>query len=125
MSEADEKRRQWGGVIWENPGEVPAGSYQTFVLRYVAGSLGIDEQGGIRISIRDITDYGKFQTTDPAADNYVAVQVPSHLKVKAEFTRKGNVRPYRPTLFVHIDDGALNQGGEGCGALKGPNPADV
>lgn len=112
MSEADEQRRQWGAVIWENPGEVPAGSYQTFVLRYVAGSLGIDEQGGIRISIRDITDYGKFQTTDPAADNYVSVQVPSNLKVKAEFTRKGNVRPYRPTLFVHIEDGALYQGEE-------------
>ena len=112
MKDAEEKRRQWGGIIWENPGSVTAGSYQTFVLRYVAGSLGIDEQGGIRICIRDTSDHGKFQTTDPKADNYVTVQTRSDLNVKAEFTRKGNVRPYRPTLFVHIDDDSLREGEE-------------
>ncbi|MCZ6729446.1 MAG: DUF3604 domain-containing protein [SAR324 cluster bacterium] len=113
MSTGDEeKRRNWGGVIWEDPGQVAAGSYQTFVLRYVAGSLGIDEQGGIRISIRDQSDHGYFQTSDPKADNYVSVQIRPDLKVKAEYTRKGNVRPYRPTLFIHIFDGPLNEGEE-------------
>ncbi len=110
--EAAERKRTWGGIIWEDPGRVVAGSYQSFVLRYVAGSLGIDEQAGIRISIRDQSDHGKFQMTDPKADNYVTVQTRADLKVKAEFTRKGNVRPYRPTLFIHIDDGALNEGEE-------------
>ena len=105
-----ERLRQWGRVIWERPPALAAGSYQSFTLAYTAGSLGIDENGGIRVSFRFVSDFGAFQFTDPAADNYVTAHTRPGLRLSLEFQRKGNIRPFQKTLFVHVLDGALAEG---------------
>ncbi|NIQ52967.1 MAG: hypothetical protein GWN71_05810, partial [Gammaproteobacteria bacterium] len=81
-------------------------------LRYVAGSMGLDEHGGIRLSFRDTTDFGGFQFHDPAGDNYVAAYTREGLRLHLEFSRKGNIRPYRKALYIHVLDGSLNEGEE-------------
>lgn len=113
MEAADrEKQRQWGHLIWEKPGPLAAGSYQSFTLRYVAGSLGLDENGGIRISFRRVSDFAALQFDDPRADNYVTAHTRPGLRLSLDFQRKGNVRPFQKTLFIHVQDGSLAEGEE-------------
>ncbi|MCH9046521.1 MAG: DUF3604 domain-containing protein [SAR324 cluster bacterium] len=107
-----EQQRQWGRVVWEKPDALPAGSYQTITLRYRAGSLGIDEHGGIRVSFRFVSDFGTLQLSDPGADNYVTASTRQGLRLELSYVSKGNVRPYQKTLFVHVMDGALWEGDE-------------
>lgn len=105
-----ERQRQWGRVIWERPPALAAGSYQSFTLRYTAGSLGIDENGGVRISFRFVSDFAPLQFDDPAADNWVTAHTRPGIRLALEFQRKGNVRPFQKTLFVHVLDGSLAEG---------------
>ena len=49
-------------------------TFQSFVLTYTVGTLGIDDTGGIRIAWRTVGDTGRLQTADPAAPNYVTAE---------------------------------------------------
>ena len=109
---AEERTRQWGRIRWEVPEAVTVGSYQSLIMRYEAGSLGIDENGGIRVSFKSAGDLGMPQVSDPEADHYVSASTRSGLRLKMEASPNGGARPYRMTLFIQVLDGSLFPGEE-------------
>ena len=110
----DELFRQWGrAALTSLPrAGVVAGSYQTITLRYRAGSLGIDEDGGIKLAFRFVSDVAQLQTADPRGDNYVSATTSGRADIELKVERKGTRRPFQRTLFVHARNGALVEGDE-------------
>lgn len=84
-------------------------SFQTFTLTYTVGKIGIDDNGGIRIAFRKLTDHGLLQTTNPAAENYVSVSTDGESNVSLTFDQTGQ-RPWMRILTVHVRGGYLKQG---------------
>ncbi len=54
-----------GAVSIVPNGSFEAGSYQTFVLTYVAGKFGIDDSGSMRVCFRFASDQTRPQFEDP------------------------------------------------------------
>ena len=110
---AAELLRQWGDasiVAGVTPQGVPAGSYQTIVLRFTVGSMGLDEDGGFKLAFRFVSDAGVLQATDPAADDFVSATTSGRATIELQPERKGTVRPFQRTLFVHVRNASLAEG---------------
>jgi hypothetical protein len=105
--------RQWGDaeIVAGVPADgVPAGSYQTITVRFTVGSMGLDEDGGFKLAFRFVSDAGILQPTDPAADDYVTATTSGRAALELQSERKGTVRPFQRTLFVHVRKATLAQG---------------
>ncbi len=90
-----------------NPVEVR--SYQTFVLTYTAGRLGIDDTGAIRVCFRMIGDGGKPQTGDPRAPNYVSASCSGDGHIELTVGPHGQ-RPWALAVTAHLRGGYLSEG---------------
>ena len=66
----------WGS-LHVNKGVIEAGSWQELHLSYRVGSAGLAKSGNLRITFRPDSDWADFQTRDPAADNYLSVELAS------------------------------------------------
>ena len=101
----------YGSATLAPAGPITAGSWGTWQLRYTAGSYGIDENGTLLVAWRFATDWGRPQTSDPSAPNYVSARTDSRsCKVAARYDPKGYVRPWRACLAIDISDGTLFPG---------------
>ncbi|MHA2252565.1 MAG: DUF3604 domain-containing protein [Candidatus Kariarchaeaceae archaeon] len=70
----------------------------------------IDDTGFIKIVFRTVTDFGSPQFNDPKADNYWSVSTTGDCRLDLRWDKKGNTRPWGPSLFLKIMGGYLDQG---------------
>ena len=80
-------------------------TFQSFILTYKVGTLGIDDTGGIRIAWRTVGDTGRLQTTDPSAPNFVTAQSNGEGRLSLEYSRMGGQRPWGEILTIRQHGG--------------------
>ncbi|MEX2534574.1 MAG: DUF3604 domain-containing protein [Trueperaceae bacterium] len=108
-----EVHRQWGraevvaGVAERG---FSAGSFQTVTIRYTVGSMGLDEDGGFKLAFRFVSDAGQLQAADPKADNYISASTNGTADLEVQIEKKGSVRPFQRTVFVHVRNATLQEG---------------
>lgn len=91
-------------------GSFEAGSYQTFVLTYVAGKFGIDDSGSMRVCFRFASDQTRPQFEDPKGPNYTTIEASNNAVLTYHYDPKGNVRPWDRTLYIKVVRGFLREG---------------
>jgi hypothetical protein len=98
-----------------------AGTWEEIVLDYTVGASGIADGARLKIAFKFYTDWALFQTSDPAAANFVSAeytagptvdgQNPATVQaLKISFDQKGHERPFQKALLIDIVDGYLNPG---------------
>ncbi len=101
----------YGRATLSPAGPITAGSWGSWQLFYTAGSYGIDENGTLLVAWRFASDWGKPQTSDPSAPNYVSARTDSRsCQVAPRYDPKGYIRPWRACLAIDISDGTLLPG---------------
>ena len=100
----------YGRVEFSPTGAFEVRSPQTFNLVYIAGPFGIDDTGALKIVFRSIIDIGGFQTTDPAAPNYVTARASNAATLSIEYLPSGHMRPRDKSVLVRVSDGYLSRG---------------
>ena len=113
LAEMGEERIEalYGSATLSPAGPITAGSWGTWQLLYTAGSYGIDENGALLVAWRFATDWGRPQTSDPSAPNYVSATTDSRsCEVALRYDPRGYIRPWRACLAIDIFDGALLPG---------------
>ena len=98
----------YGSVELEPSSEFVARSYGTFVLTYTAGRYGIDDSGALRVSFRLVGDWGRIQTSDPKAPNYVSASTTGEAKLILDVGR--SPRPRNKCLDIRVTGGFLKEG---------------
>ena len=88
---------------------VVAGSYTTITYTYTAGHP-IDYAGYIKITFRNMEDFGAPQFDDPRAANFCTVSATGGSRVIPRWDRKGGVRPSNKALYLIIRDKYLGHG---------------
>lgn len=107
----DQIETLYGSATLSPPGPITAGNWGTWQLLYTAGSYGIDENGTLLVAWRFATDWGRPQTTDPSAPDYVSATTDGRsCRVAPRFDQKGYIRPWRACLAIDIVDGTLFPG---------------
>ena len=91
-------------------GSFEAGSYQTFVLTYIAGKFGIDDSGSMRVCFRFASDQTRPQFEDPKGPNYTTIEASNNAVLTYHYDPKGNVRPWDRTLYIKVVRGFLREG---------------
>ena len=91
-------------------GSFEAGSYQTFVLTYVAGKFGIDDSGSMRVCFRFASDQTRPQFEDLKGPNYTTIEASNNAVLTYHYDPKGNVRPWDRTLYIKVVRGFLREG---------------
>ena len=99
-----------GTVSITPSGSFEAGSYQTFVLTYVAGKFGIDDSGSMRVCFRFASDQTRPQFEDPKGPNYTTIVASNNAVLNYHYDPKGNVRPWDRTLYIKVVRGFLREG---------------
>ncbi len=98
-----------------------AGSWHEIVLDYEVGAAGLADGAWIKATFKFYSDWALFQTTDPAAANYVSAeyqagpllpgQPPATVQsLLVRFDQKGHERPFQKAIIVDVVDGYLNPG---------------
>ena len=87
-------------------------TFQSFVLTYTVGTLGIDDTGGIRVAWRTVGDTGRLQTADPSAPNFVTAESNGEGRLSLEYSRMGGQRPWGEILTIRQHGGYLRPGEE-------------
>ena len=100
----------YGKVEFSPTGAFEVRSLQTFNLVYIAGPFGIDDTGALKIVFRSIIDIGGFQTTDPAAPNYVTARASNAATLSIEYLPSGHMRPRDKSVLVRVTEGFLSRG---------------
>ena len=101
----------FGRAALSSAGPITAGSWGTWKLLYTAGSYGIDENGTLLVAWRFASDWGRPQTSDSSAPNYVSATTDSRsCRVVCRFDPKGYIRPWRACLAIDVYDGTLLPG---------------
>ena len=107
----DNEFREWYGWAELAPADaVVAGSTGTWTLTYHVGQYGIDDGGSLKIAWRQLNDWGKPQTDDPEAPNYLTVTGTGDSTIRCRFDPRGHVRPWRKALILDFFDEALAPG---------------
>ena len=88
--------------------EVTASFPTTVHLRYTAGIYGVDENGGVRLAWRTVSDWEQPQFNDPTAFGYTTVQ--TNAKIKMEISRSPFQRPFHNSILIKVRDGNLFPG---------------
>ena len=112
MAEAIERKHRYGTVriLPEDP--VIAGSYVTRQLVYTAGSYGIENGGALIICWRFAADWGRPQTDDPGAPNYLSAKTSGRASLRLAYIFRGHSRPWFHTVRLEVFDGFIAPGEE-------------
>jgi hypothetical protein len=100
----------YGRADIEPKGGFEARSAQTFRLTYTVGRHGMDDTGSLRVVIRSVGDWGRFQTTDAKAPNYVTASASNGAGLDVEYRSRGGQRPRNKALTVMVTRGCLREG---------------
>ncbi len=109
------------GRVSCNVEKIVAGSWQEIVIDYELGASGMADGSWFKATFRFYSDWALFQTTDPAAANYVSAeyhagplvggQSPATVQaLKVRFDQKGHERPFQKAVIVDTFDGYLKAG---------------
>jgi hypothetical protein len=109
------------GKVSCNVEHIVAGSWQEIVIDYELGAAGMADGSWFKATFRFYSDWALFQTTDPAAANYISAEyhaaptVPGQSpatvqKLSVRFDQKGHERPFQKALIVDTFDGYLKAG---------------
>ena len=98
-----------GSITITPSGELPAGSYQSLTIVYVAGTFGIDDTGIVRLTWRTTSDMGKPQFSDPKAPNYTTVEASNGAVLETSVDRI-HTRPWANALSIRVGRGFLRAG---------------
>jgi hypothetical protein len=109
------------GKVECNVSRLVAGSWQEIVLDYELGASGMADGAWFKATFKFYSDWALFQTTDPAAANYVSAeyqagplvegQSPATVQsLKVRFDQKGHERPFQKAIIVDTVDGYLKAG---------------
>ena len=109
------------GTVSCNIDEMDAGSWQEIVIDYELGQSGMADGSWFKATFRFYSDWELFQTSDPAAANYVSAeyhagptvegQSPASVqKLSVRFDQKGHERPFQKAIIVDTFDGYLKAG---------------
>ena len=111
MSLTDEEiRRRFGWAEIDPATSVVAGSVGTWRITYHAGSQGVDDGGGLKISWRDVSDWQSPQFSDGAASNFASVTSTGAASVRARYERMNYLRPWRSGVTIDVFDDSLVEG---------------
>ncbi len=88
--------------------EVTASLPTTVAIRYTAGEYGIDENGGIRIAWRTVSDWEQPQFQNPRDFGYTTITTSA--KAVIEFSRSAHQRPFHNCILLRVRDGNLGPG---------------
>ena len=69
----DEQPDAIGPLDCDDTGPFLADSYQTIRQIYTVGSMALEPGGGILVARHFLSDHGRVQTANPAADNYITI----------------------------------------------------
>ena len=105
-----EVRRRFGWAEIDPATPAIAGAAGTWRITYHAGSQGVDDGGGLKISWRDVSDWQPPQFADGAAANFATVTTTGAASVRARFEPKNYLRPWRLGVTIEIFDDSLAQG---------------
>jgi hypothetical protein len=89
---------------------IAAGSLGTWTLTYRAGSIGIDEDGAIKIAFPFVSDWGVPQFSSPSEPNFASVVTSGRARVEAHYDPHAHVRPWQRAIVVRVRDGFLSPG---------------
>lgn len=101
--------------------EVVAGDWLEVVVAYEVGAAGLADGAWVKLVFKFYSDWALFQTSDPAAANYLTAdfesrtpflgESPSTVRaLKVRFDQKGHERPYQKAVIVDVVDGYLKPG---------------
>ncbi len=79
----------YGSVTLEPSGAFEARSLQSFRLTYTAGRFGLDDTGAIKVVHRYSNDWGRLQTEDPTAVNYVTATASNGSRLQLVYAHVG------------------------------------
>lgn len=103
------------GTLIADSGPFEARSFVTIEQTFTVGSRDIVAGGGFVVARHFMPNYGVWQTSDPAADNYISI---SSSNAAAAFAADsvpmrgmhGGFRGERPALMFRLDTGTLTEG---------------
>lgn len=103
------------GPLVHEGGPFEARSWGTLKQTYTVGTLPVISGGGFLVTRHFMSNHGRYQTDDPAGDNYVSISSTNPDVVLAIDSAQmggmhGGFRGGTPTLFFRVDSGTLVQG---------------
>ena len=115
------KKLPFLGSVSCNVNRLETGSWNEIVIDYVVGAAGLADGGWFKATFKFYSDWALFQTSDPAAANYISAEYQSGKLVPGQspatvqslyvrFDQKGHERPYQKAIIVDVVDGYLNAG---------------
>ena len=113
MSTESGEMHGWAEVAASGPAAsvpVVAGSIGTYSLTYHVGEYGIDDGGTLKVAFRFASDWGRAQSDDPSALNYLTVTTNGPAKLSHRYDPKGYIRPYQKCLVIDVKEWALSAG---------------
>lgn len=99
-----------GAVAITPEGPVEAGSHAAFTITFTAGRFGVDDTGSLRICMRQVSDVGRPQFSDPRAPNYVTAEASNGAELGLFYNPKLAMRPWSRTITVTVNRGFLAPG---------------
>jgi hypothetical protein len=102
MPYSDYRPDLMGTAVLTPSGSFEAGSMQSFMLVYTAGTFGVDDTGSIKIGFRFATDFGPVQFTDPEGQGYTTVEASNGATLEAKWEFKRNIRPWSRSLYIGV-----------------------
>ena len=103
------------GTLEATPGPFLAGGTGTITQTYTVGKQPVQIGGGFLIARHFMTNFGTWQSNDPAADNYISISS-SNSRVRFVTSTSpfsgmhGGFRNTRPTLAFNVASGTLSEG---------------
>ncbi|KAF0813724.1 hypothetical protein IGB42_02077 [Andreprevotia sp. IGB-42] len=115
------KQRPFLGSISCDRDTLVAGEWTELLLEYEVGGIGLADGAWLKLAFKFYSDWALFQTSDPAAANFVSAEyhagalVPGQSaatvqRLKVRFDQKGHERPFQKAVIIDIVDGYLNPG---------------
>ena len=104
MPYSDYRPELMGQASLEPAGAFEAGSLQSFVLVYTAGTFGIDDTGSIKIGFRFATDFGPVQFDNPRGAGYTTAEASNGAVLELKWEFKRNIRPWSRSLYIGVDE---------------------
>ena len=115
------KKLPFAGSVTCHVERLEAGSWEEIVLDYEVGASGLADGGWFKATFKFYSDWALFQTSDPAAANYISAeyhagplapgQSPATVQsLSVRFDQKGHERPFQKAVIVDVVDGYLNAG---------------
>ena len=86
-----------------------AGTFATITYEYTAGHP-LDYAGYIKITFRNMDDFGTPQFDDPTAPNFCSVSTSGGSSIIPRWDRKGAERPSNKAIYLQIRDEFVNTG---------------